>query len=164
MTERIRHVLFVCSHNSARSIMAEGILRNLGRGRFVAHSAGSHPADRVHPMALRTLQEMRLPTEGYRSKDWAEFAQAGAPTLDFVLTVCDKAAGEACPVWPGQPMTAHWGVADPAAFQGTEEETAKVFWDTASVLKRRIELMLALPMEALDSLSMQQQMRDIGTR
>ncbi|MFN7781849.1 MAG: arsenate reductase ArsC [Lysobacterales bacterium] len=164
MTERIRHVLFVCSHNSARSIMAEGILRNLGRGRFVAHSAGSHPADRVHPMALRTLQEMRLPTEGYRSKDWAEFAQAGAPTLDFVLTVCDKAAGEACPVWPGQPMTAHWGVADPAAFQGTEEETAKVFWDTASVLKRRIELMLALPMEALDSLSLQQQMRDIGTR
>jgi arsenate reductase len=144
--------------------MAEGILRNLGRGRFVAHSAGSHPADRVHPMALRTLQEMRLPTEGYRSKDWAEFAQAGAPTLDFVLTVCDKAAGEACPVWPGQPMTAHWGVADPAAFQGTEEETAKVFWDTASVLKRRIELMLALPMEALDSLSLQQQMRDIGTR
>ena len=164
MTERIRHVLFVCSHNSARSIMAEGILRNLGRGRFVAHSAGSHPADRVHPMALNTLRAMHLPTEGYRSKDWAEYAQPGAPTLDFVLTVCDKAAGEACPVWPGQPMTAHWGVADPAAFQGTEEETAKVFWDTASVLKRRIELMLALPMEALDSLSLQQQMRDIGTR
>lgn len=164
MTERIRHVLFVCSHNSARSIMAEGMLRNLGRGRFVAHSAGSHPADRVHPLALNTLRAMHLPTEGYRSKDWAEFAQPGAPALDFVLTVCDKAAGEACPVWPGQPMTAHWGVADPAAFQGTEEETAKVFWDTASVLKRRIELMLALPMEALDSLSLQQQMRDIGTR
>ncbi len=164
MTERIRHVLFVCSHNSARSIMAEGILRNLGRGRFVAHSAGSHPADRVHPMALNTLRAMHLPAEGYRSKDWAEFAQPGAPALDFVLTVCDKAAGEACPVWPGQPMTAHWGVADPAAFQGTEEETTKVFWDTASVLKRRIELMLALPMEALDSLSLQQQMRDIGTR
>ena len=164
MTERIRHVLFVCSHNSARSIMAEGILRNLGRGRFVAHSAGSHPADRVHPLALNTLRAMHLPTEGYRSKDWAEFAQPGAPALDFVLTVCDKAAGEACPVWPGQPMTAHWGVADPAAFQGTEEETAKVFWDTAAVLKRRIELMLALPMEALDSLSLQQQMRDIGTR
>lgn len=163
MTERIRHVLFVCSHNSARSIMAEGLLRDLGRGRFVAHSAGSHPADRVHPLALNTLRAMHLPTEGFRSKDWAEFAQPGAPALDFVLTVCDKAAGEACPVWPGQPMTAHWGVADPAAFQGTEEETAKAFWDTASVLKRRIELMLALPMEALDSLSLQQQMRDIGT-
>jgi len=164
MTDRIRHVLFVCSHNSARSIMAEGILRNLAQGRFVAHSAGSHPADRVHPMALRTLREMHLPNEGYRSKDWAEFAQPSAPTLDFVLTVCDKAAGETCPVWPGQPMTAHWGVADPAAFQGTEEETAKVFWDTAAVLKRRIELMLALPMEALDSLSLQQQMREIGER
>jgi arsenate reductase len=115
-------------------------------------------------MALRTLREMHLPNEGYRSKDWAEFAQPSAPALDFVLTVCDKAAGETCPVWPGQPMTAHWGVADPAAFQGTEEETAKVFWDTAAVLKRRIELMLALPMEALDSLSLQQQMREIGKR
>jgi arsenate reductase len=164
MPDRIRHVLFVCTHNSARSIMAEGILRALGRGRFEAHSAGSHPGGAVHPMALQTLRTMHLPDTGYRSKDWAEFAQPSAPTLDFVLTVCDKAAGEACPVWPGQPMTAHWGVADPAAFEGSPEAQAQVFWDTASVLKRRIELMLSLPMHALDSLSLQQRMRDIGTR
>jgi arsenate reductase len=164
MSLPIRHVLFVCTHNSARSIMAEGILRALGGGRFVAHSAGSHPAGEVHPMALNTLRAMHLPDDGYRSKDWAEFAQPGAPKLDFVLTVCDKAAGEVCPVWPGQPMSAHWGVADPAAFEGSPEATARVFWDTAVVLKRRIELMLALPMDALDSLSLQQRMRDIGTR
>jgi arsenate reductase len=164
MTTPTRHVLFVCTHNSARSIMAEGILRALGRGRFEAHSAGSHPAGAVHPMALHTLRAMHLPDDGYRSKDWAEFAQPGAPALDFVLTVCDKAAGEACPVWPGQPMTAHWGVADPATFEGNAEATQRVFWDTATVLKRRIELMLALPMDALDSLSLQQRMRDIGAR
>jgi arsenate reductase len=105
---------------------------------------------------------MHLPDDGYRSKDWAEFAQPGAPTLNFVLTVCDKAAGEVCPVWPGQPMTAHWGVADPATFEGGAEAIERVFWDTATVLKRRIELMLALPMDALDSLSLQQRMRDIG--
>jgi len=164
MDDRIYEVLFVCTHNSARSIMAEGILNALGRGRFRAHSAGSHPAGAVHPMALRTLAQMHLPDSGYRSKDWAEFAQPGAPVLDFVLTVCDKAAGEACPVWPGQPMTAHWGVADPAAARGSEAEIAQVFWDTATVLKRRIELMLALPMAALDSLALQQRMREIGTR
>jgi arsenate reductase len=164
MTDRIRHVLFVCSHNSARSIMAEGILRSLGRGRFAAYSAGSHPAQAVHPLALHTLAEMHLPTEGYRSKDWAEFARPDAPRLDFVLTVCDKAAGEACPVWPGQPMTAHWGVADPTSFRGSQEAAEKVFWDTAAVLKRRIELMLALPMDALDSMALQQHMRDIGQR
>ena len=162
MTPPTRHVLFVCTHNSARSIMAEGILRALGRGRFEAHSAGSHPAGAVHPLALHTLRAMHLPDHGYRSKDWAEFAQPGAPALDFVLTVCDKAAGEVCPVWPGQPMTAHWGVADPAAFEGSAEALERVFWDTATVLKRRIELMLALPMDALDSLSLQQRMRDIG--
>jgi arsenate reductase len=115
-------------------------------------------------MALRTLAQMHLPDSGYRSKDWAEFAQPGAPVLDFVLTVCDKAAGETCPVWPGQPMTAHWGVADPAAARGSETEVAQVFWDTATVLKRRIELMLALPLAALDSLALQQRMREIGTR
>jgi arsenate reductase len=164
MTDRIRHVLFVCSHNSARSIMAEGILRSLGRGRFAAYSAGSHPAQAVHPMALHTLSQMYLPTEGYRSKDWTEFARPDAPRLDFVLTVCDKAAGEACPVWPGQPMTAHWGVADPASFQGPQPAAEKVFWDIAAVLKRRIELMLALPMDALDSMALQQHMRDIGQR
>lgn len=163
MNDRIYEVLFVCTHNSARSIMAEGLLNALGRGRFRAHSAGSHPAGHVHPMALHTLTQMHLPVEGYRSKDWTGFAQPGAPMLDFVLTVCDKAAGEVCPVWPGQPMTAHWGVADPATYTGTAEETAQVFWDTASVLKRRIELMLALPMAALDSLSLQRRMREIGS-
>ena len=164
MHDRIYEVLFVCTHNSARSIMAEGILNALGRGRFRAHSAGSHPAGAVHPMALRTLAQMHLPDSGYRSKDWAEFAQPGAPALDFVLTVCDKAAGEACPIWPGQPMTAHWGVADPAAFEGTDEQKAKVFWDTAIVLKRRIELMLALPFASLDWMAIQREIKDIGTR
>jgi arsenate reductase len=164
MTDRIRHVLFVCSHNSARSIMAEGILRSLGRGRFIAYSAGSHPGPSVHPLAIRTLAQMHLPTDGYRSKDWAEFARPEAPRLNFVLTVCDKAAGEACPVWPGQPMTAHWGVADPASFEGSPEEAARLYWDTAVVLRRRIELMLALPMDALDSMALQQHMLDIGQR
>jgi len=158
------HVLFVCTHNSARSIMAEALLNQLGAGRFVAHSAGSHPAARVHPLALHTLEVLQCSSAGLRSKDWAEFAAPGAPTLDFVFTVCDKAAGETCPVWPGQPMTAHWGVADPSAVEGTPEQLARVFRDTAVVLKRRIELMLALPMQALDRLSLQRELRDIGQR
>jgi arsenate reductase len=162
MSDKVYNVLFVCTHNSARSIMAEGILNSLGRGRFQAFSAGSHPGTSVNPFALKTLSGLHIPTDGFRSKDWDEFARPGAPELDFVFTVCDKAAGEVCPVWPGQPMTAHWGVADPAAFEGTDEQKAKVFWDTAVVLKRRIELMLALPIAALDSLALQQQMRDIG--
>jgi arsenate reductase len=164
MTEPTYHVLFVCTHNSARSIMAEAILNQLGRGRFRAHSAGSHPGPAVHPLALETLAAMSLPVEGLRSKDWAEFAAPGAPALDFVFTVCDQAAGEVCPVWPGQPMTAHWGVADPAAFQGTAEQKARVFRDTATILKRRIELMLALPIASLDRLALQRAVRDIGTR
>jgi arsenate reductase (thioredoxin) len=164
MTEKVHHVLFICTHNSARSIMAEGLLNSLGRGRFVAHSAGSRPAGQVNPQALKTLERLRIPTDGYRSKDWSEFAQAGAPTLDFVFTVCDHAAGEVCPVWPGQPMTAHWGVADPAAFEGPDDEKAQLFWDTALILKRRIELMLALPLESLDRMSIQRQIKDIGTR
>ncbi len=162
MSDKTYHVLFVCTHNSARSILAEGLLNTLGRGRFKAWSAGSHPAGRVHPMALQTLADLRLPVDGCRSKDWNEFAQPGAPVFDFVFTVCDNAAGEVCPIWPGQPMTAHWGVADPSAFEGTPAQQAKVFLDTALVLKRRIELMLALPIAALDSLALQQQMRDIG--
>lgn len=164
MSDKVYRVLFVCTHNSARSIMAEGLLNRLGHGRFVAFSAGSHPGPAVHPLALRTLAAMHLPTEGYRSKDWSEFAQPGAPELDFVFTVCDKAAGEACPVWPGQPMTAHWGVADPAAFVGTLEDRARVFWDTAMALKRRIELMIALPLASLDRMAIQREIRDIGTR
>ncbi|MCP5271251.1 MAG: arsenate reductase ArsC [Burkholderiaceae bacterium] len=164
MSDRTYGVLFVCTRNSARSILAEGILNGLGQGRFQAHSAGSHPAGAVHPVALQTLAAMGLPTEGYRSKDWAEFARPGAATLDFVFTVCDQAAGEVCPLWPGQPMTAHWGVPDPAAFTGSADATAKVFRDTALVLRRRIELMLSLPMASLDRLSLQRELRDIGAR
>ncbi len=164
MTDKVYQVLFVCTHNSARSIMAEGLLNSLGRGRFQAHSAGSHPATAVHPLALKTLADLRVPTDGFRSKDWSEFAQPGAPALDFVLTVCDKAAGEVCPVWPGQPMTAHWGMADPAAFEGAAGQQARAFLDTALVLKRRIELMMALPLAALDRMALQREMRDIGQR
>jgi arsenate reductase len=122
---RVYNVLFVCTHNSARSIMAEGLMNSLGRGRFKAYSAGSHPGDMVNAFALRTLTSMHIPSDGYRSKDWAEFAQPGAPKLDFVFTDCDNAAGEVCPVWPGQPMSAHWGVADPSAFEGTDEQKTK---------------------------------------
>ncbi len=164
MSDKVYNVLFVCTHNSARSIMAEGILNRLGHGRFQAFSAGSHPGASVNPFALKTLSAMHIPSDGYRSKDWDEFARPGAPALDFVFTVCDKAAGEVCPVWPGQPMTAHWGVADPAAFQGTDEQKAKVFWDTAVLLKRRIELMLALPLASLDRMAIQREIRDIGGR
>jgi len=164
MSPTRRNALFICTHNSARSIMAEGILNGLGAGRFRAYSAGSHPATAVHPLALRTLAAMHLPTEGYRSKDWAEFATPDAPELHFVFTVCDKAAGEVCPVWPGQPMTAHWGVEDPSAFEGSEEQKLKVFRDTAMVLRRRIELMLALPMAALDRMAIEREIREIGKR
>ena len=164
MSEKVYNVLFVCSHNSARSIMAEGLLNSIGRGNFVAYSAGSHPAGQVNPYALKTLERLRIPTDGYRSKDWDEFARPGAPQMDFVFTVCDKAAGEVCPVWPGQPMTAHWGVPDPAALQGTDVEKAKAFWDSAVILKRRIELMLALPLASLDHLAIQREIKDIGLR
>ena len=161
---KVYNVLFVCTHNSARSIMAEGLMNSLGRGHFKAYSAGSHPGGVVNPIALQTLAAMHIPGDGYRSKDWAEFAKADAPQLDFVFTVCDNAAGEVCPVWPGQPMSAHWGVADPAAFEGSDVQKAKVFWDTAVVLKRRIELMLALPLQSLDKMSLQREIKDIGTR
>jgi len=164
MSDPVYNVLFICTHNSARSIMAEGILNAMARGRFQAFSAGSHPAGAVHPRALETLAALGLPAEGYRSKDWTEFAKADAPALDFVFTVCDTAAGEVCPVWPGQPMTAHWGVADPASFEGGLDETRKVFWDTAIVLKRRIELMLALPLASLDRMAIQHEIQVIGTR
>jgi len=164
VNDKIYNVLFICTHNSARSIMAEGLLNSLGGGRFKAYSAGSQPAGTVNPFALTTLKKMHLPSDGYRSKDWSEFAVPGAPELDFVFTVCDNAAGEVCPVWPGQPMTAHWGVPDPAAFEGSDEQKAKLFWDTAVTLKRRIELMLALPLQSLDRLSLQRELKDIGTR
>jgi arsenate reductase len=162
--DKTYHVLFICTQNSARSIMAEGFLNHLGGQRFRAFSAGSHPAGTVHPLALRTLQHYLVPAEGFRSKDWAEFARPGAPAMDFVFTVCDKAAGEVCPVWPGQPMTAHWGVADPSAVQGSEAEQFRAFTDAATVLKRRIELMMALPLASLDRLAIQREVRDIGMR
>ena len=164
MTDKIRHVLFVCTGNSARSILAEGLMTALGRGRFVGHSAGSHPKAHPHPLALQTLAAHGIPTDGFRSKSWDEFAQPGAPALDFVFTVCDQAAGEACPYWPGQPMTAHWGLPDPAAVQGSPAQQEKAFLDTFVALKRRIELMLALPLASLDSLSLQSELRDIGRR
>lgn len=159
-----RNVLFICTHNSARSIMAEGLLRQAGDSRFSAFSAGSMPRGQVQPLALATLERMRASTEGLRSKDWQEFAQAGAPQLDFVITVCDRAAGEVCPLWPGQPMTAHWGVPDPSQMQGSAEEIQRAYWDTALVLRRRIELMLALPMDALDRLALEREVRAIGQR
>lgn len=164
MSDKVYNVLFICTHNSARSIMAEGLLNTAGRGAFVAYSAGSDPRGEVHPLALATLARLRLPTDGYRSKSWSEFAAADAPRMDFVLTVCDKAAGEVCPVWPGQPMTAHWGVYDPSAVQGTRDQQEQAFRDVATMLKRRIDLMLALPIHALDRLALQREVRDIGTR
>ncbi|MBA3595949.1 MAG: arsenate reductase ArsC [Methylibium sp.] len=164
MNEKTYQVLFVCTGNSARSILAEGLMNNAGRGGFVAHSAGSRPSGTVNPFALSTLRDLRLPTEGYRSKSWEEFAGPEAPALDFVFTVCDNAAGEVCPVWPGQPVTAHWGVRDPAAFEGSDAEKAKVFMETAVTLKRRIELMLALPLDKLDTMAIRREVREIGTR
>jgi arsenate reductase len=161
---KVYNVLFVCTHNSARSIMAEGLLNSMGRGSFKAWSAGSQPVGVVNPFALKTLASLYIPVDGYRSKDWDEFARPGAPELDFVFTVCDKAAGEVCPVWPGQPMTAHWGMPDPAALEGTEAIRDKAFVDAASTMKRRLELFLSLPIDKLERLAIQKQVRDIGTR
>jgi len=156
------HVLFLCTGNSARSILAEAILDRLGAGRFHAHSAGSHPRGRVHPMAIEVLQERGFETSGLRSKSWDEFAEPDAPPLDFVFTVCDNAAGEACPAWPGQPMTAHWGVDDPAAFEGPEHEQRFAFRRAYLELERRIELLTSLNVDSLDRLSLQARLDAIG--
>ena len=164
MGAKTYNVLFVCTGNSARSIIAEGLMNDAAKGRFQAFSAGSHPTGEVNPFALGALAELRIPTDGFRSKSWDEFTRPGSPTLDFVLTVCDRAAGESCPFWPGQPMTAHWGVPDPAAFVGSDEEKRQHFRDVAVTLHRRIALMLALPLGNLDSMSIQREVRDIGTR
>jgi arsenate reductase (thioredoxin) len=155
-------VLFLCTGNSARSILAEAILNDLGHGAFHAHSAGSQPKGEVHPLALAQLRRAGLPVEGYRSKSWSEFADPGAPALDFIFTVCDNAANEVCPVWPGHPMTAHWGVPDPAAVEGSEEEKQRAFLTAYLQLQNRIKLFLALPVESLDRMSLQQRMADIG--
>lgn len=158
----IYNVLFICTGNSARSILAEAMLTELGKGRFNAYSAGSYPKGEVHPLALATLEHLHMPATGYRSKSWDEFVAPGAPVFDFIFTVCDSAAGEACPIWPGKPVSAHWGVADPAAVEGTEEQQIKAFKEAARILHRRIELFLSLPLHRLDSLSLQNELRNIG--
>ena len=155
-------VLFLCTGNSARSILAEAYLNSAGRGRFVAYSAGSHPAGRVNPFALDLLAKHTLPTERLRSKSWDEFARAGAPQMSFVFTVCDNAAGEVCPVWPGQPLTAHWGIEDPAAVQGTEQQKRKAFLKTFTQLTARINLLLNLPLDKLDRLALKAKLDQIG--
>lgn len=158
----VYNVLFLCTGNSARSIMAESILNHLGGGRFRAFSAGSHPAGQVNPHAIELLQRNHYKTDSLRSKNWSEFAEPDAPHMNFVLTVCDKAAGEVCPVWPGQPMSAHWGVPDPAEVKGDDEAAKKAFADTFMVLSRRIALMVNLPFEKLDRLALQKELVDIG--
>ncbi len=156
------NVLFLCTGNSARSILAEAILNKIGNGKFVAYSAGSHPAGRVNPNALALLKRLDFPAEGARSKSWDEFAKPGAPELDFVFTVCDNAANEVCPIWPGQPMTAHWGVPDPAAVEGDDAAIAQAFRDTLLTLQRRIELFANLPVRSLDRMSLKKHLDEIG--
>ena len=158
-----RHnVLFLCTGNSARSILAEAYLNAAARGRFVGYSAGSHPAGKVNPLALELLAKHRLPTEALRSKSWEEFAQPGAPKMSFVLTVCDNAAGEACPIWPGQPIRAHWGVEDPAAVQGSGEEKRRAFLKAFTQLAARINLFLDLPFERIDRMALKDRLGEIG--
>jgi len=162
MAAKPYNVLFLCTGNSARSIMAEAILNKVGGGEFRAFSAGSRPKGKVHPEALRLLQSLGYDTSGFRSKSWSEFATSSAPSLDFVFTVCDNAAGEACPVWPGQPMTAHWGVPDPAEAKGTEAEIALAFKDAYRMLNQRIGIFTSLPLRSLDQLTLQRKLREIG--
>jgi arsenate reductase (thioredoxin) len=156
------NVLFLCTGNSARSIMAEAYLNAAGKGRFVAYSAGSHPGGKVNPFALELLQKNRIDTAGLRSKSWDEYAQPGAPELDFVFTVCDNAAGEVCPIWPGQPISAHWGVNDPAAVQGPDEERRRAFFRVYTELSTRINLFLNLPLDKLDRLVLKKKLEEIG--
>ncbi len=156
------NVLFLCTGNSARSIMAEAILNKLGAGKFRAYSAGSQPKGQVHPETIRLLQSLGYDISSFRSKSWQEFAKPGAPPLDFVFTVCDNAAGETCPVWPGQPMTAHWGVPDPAEAKGNAAEIALAFKDAYCMLNQRIGIFTSLPLRSLDQLTLQKKLRDIG--
>jgi arsenate reductase len=156
------NVLFLCTGNSARSIMAESLLNQWGRGRFVGYSAGSFPKGEVHPLAMELLSHMKVPTAGLRSKSWDEFAVPGAPEMDFVFTVCDNAAGEICPVWPGQPMTAHWGIADPAAVGGSGKEQRAAFRTAFSELDSRIKIFTSLPIRSLDRIKLQERLNAIG--
>ena len=162
MTERIYNVLFLCTGNSARSIIAEAVLNRLGQGRFKAYSAGSQPMGKVHPFALQLLKNLNYDTSFARSKSWDEFAVAGAPVMDFVFTVCDNAAAEACPVWPGQPMSAHWGIPDPAAAEGTEAERHLAFDQAYRMLSNRISIFTSLPIASIDRLSLQHRLAEIG--
>lgn len=163
MENRVFNVLFLCTANSARSIMAEAILNQVGKGRFLAYSAGSHPASAVNPHAIAYLERHNISTQNLRAKDWAEFAGPDAPKMDFVLTVCDRAAGEVCPVWPGQPMTAHWGVDDPGAVEGDAEKKTRAFADAYMVLNRRIAIFLSLPLDKLDQMSLRRELLRIGS-
>ena len=158
------NVLFLCTGNSARSIMAEAILNRKGPSTFHAYSAGSHPTGRVRPEALRQIEIAKLPTDSLRSKDWSEFAKPGSPKMDFVFTVCDNAAKEVCPIWPGQPMTAHWGIPDPATVTGTPEQIERGFLDAFMILDRRISLLLCLPLASLDALAIKQEIDRIGNQ
>jgi protein-tyrosine-phosphatase len=160
--DKTYNVLFLCTGNSARSILAEVLLNHLGKGRFRAYSAGSFPKGAVHPMSLELLRARELPVEGLRSKSWDEFARPGAPAMDFVFTVCDQAAGETCPIWPGNPITAHWGVPDPAAAEGTQTERRAAFRDAMNRLEGRIRLFTALPFEKLDRLALKRRADEIG--
>ena len=162
MTHHPYNVLFLCTGNSARSIMAEALLNHWGQGRFRAFSAGSHPKGQVHPLALEMLQRMHLPTAGFRCKSWDEFATPDAPPLDFVFTVCDNAAQEVCPIWPGQPMTAHWGIRDPAAVEGTDEAKLRAFRTAYRELDARIKIFASLRFDQLDQMSLQRQLDEIG--
>lgn len=156
------NVLFLCTHNSARSIIAEAIMNRLGVGKFKGYSAGSQPSGKVHPFAMDLLQKLNYETSTLRSKSWEEFAKPGAPQLDFVFTVCDNAANETCPVWPGQPMSAHWGLPDPSAYEGSETEQRVAFADTHRMLYQRIGIFTNLPLSSLDALSLQRRLDDIG--
>jgi len=162
MADRLYNVLFLCTGNTARSVLAEGILRKDGAGRFNAYSAGSQPKGIVNPFALKVLEALGYPPDGYRSKSWEEFAKPGAPVMDFVFTVCDSAAGEACPVWPGQPMTAHWGIEDPAAVEGTDIEKERAFVQAAKYMRNRISTFLSLPLASIDQMALRHRLREIG--
>jgi arsenate reductase (thioredoxin) len=162
MPDRIYNVLFICTGNSARSVLAESILQKDGAGRFRAFSAGSEPKGEVNPLALKTLQAWEYPAQGFRSKSWEEFAVPGTPVMDFVFTVCDNAAGEVCPVWLGQPMTAHWGIEDPAAVEGSDVEKLRAFNTAFRYMKTRISLFTALPIRSLDAMALTSKLREIG--
>jgi arsenate reductase len=161
--DRVYNVLFLCTGNSARSILAESILNIEGKGRFKAYSAGSHPKGEVNPHALKELEALGYPSTGFRSKSWDEFAEPGAPEMGFIFTVCDSAAGEACPVWLGHPMTAHWGIEDPAAVEGSEMDKGRAFAQAARYLKNRILSFISLPLTTIDRLALETQLRQIGT-